>query len=136
MPIPESFTIPLRIENGNLWFGIWGLLVRGRCHEFTSVFCGIRRKEAVCQTVPVPLWVTQWLSSLPYLHVAIAEVRPRSFAFRLKPFSSHMSFISFCHYWAPLLSASLRYTTLAYERPTTSVPVFMNQRNSEEDFCF
>lgn len=34
----------------------------------------------------------------PTAHRARAEIRPRSFTFRLKPLSSHMNLVSFCHF--------------------------------------
>ena len=45
-----------------------------------------------------PCATHSWCSRGPTAHRARAEVRPRSFTFRLKPLSSHMNLVSFCHF--------------------------------------
>lgn len=61
-----------------------------------------------------PLEGPWWLSCLPSVHMAVAETRPRPFTLKLKPFSSSINLVSFCHYlsqehwpacWPPTFSA-------------------------------
>lgn len=62
-----------------------------------------------------PLEGPWWLSRLSSVHMAVAEARPRPFTLKLKPLSSPINLVSFCHYlsqehwpvcWPPASSAS------------------------------